>query len=127
MAHSWRLPKTLPRQSGSVVNIEMNQPETRISPESRKSLVDRDQMTTDAALARRKLYNVALRCGADVARSRTLQLAVLTAANIANRCFPGAVKIVLDPDLENAGALALALTRTNIRTGARQPCSGRML
>lgn len=82
----------------------MNQPETRISRIS-KVLVDRDQMTTDAVLARRKLYQVALRCGADVARSRTLQLAVLTAANIANRCFPGVVKIVLEPDLENAGLL----------------------
>ena len=70
-----------------------------------KVLVDRDQMTSDAVLARRKLYKVALRCGADVARSRTLQLAVLTAANIANRCFPGAVKIILEPSLENAGLL----------------------
>jgi hypothetical protein len=86
------------------VNLEMNQPETRISRIS-KVLVDRDQMTTDAVLARRKLYKVALQCGADVARSRTLQLAVLTAANIANRCFPGAVKIVLESSLANARLL----------------------
>jgi hypothetical protein len=104
MAHSRRIPKTSPRQSGSLVNIVMNQPETQISRIS-KVLIDRDQMTTDAVLARRKLYKVALRCGPDVARSRTLQLAVLTAANVANRCFPGAVKIVLEPSLENAGLL----------------------
>lgn len=82
----------------------MNQPEMRISRIS-KVLVDRDQITTDAVLARRKLYKVALQCGPDVARSRTLQLAVLTAANIANRCFPGAVKVVLEPSLEAAGLL----------------------
>jgi hypothetical protein len=82
----------------------MSQPEMRISRIS-KVLVDRDQMTTDAVLALRKLFKVALRCGPDVARSRTLQLAVLTAANIANRCFPGAVKIVLEPSLETAGLL----------------------
>lgn len=86
------------------MNIEMKQPETGISRIS-KVLVDRDQMTTDAVLARRKLYKVALRCGPDVSRSRTLQLAVMTAANIANRCFPGAVKIVLEPSVENAGLL----------------------
>src|ERR1700733_5384871 len=107
MAHSRRFPKTSPRQSGSVVNIEMNQPQMRISRIS-KVLVDRDQLTTDAVLARRKLYKVALRCGPDVARSRALQLAVLTAANIANRCFPGAVKIVLEPSLQTAGLLLWA-------------------
>lgn len=70
-----------------------------------KIFVDRDQMTTDEALARRKLYKVASRCGADVEQSRTLQLAVMTAANIANRCFPGAVKIALDSGLGNAPLL----------------------
>ncbi len=107
MAHSRRFPKTSPRQSGSLVNIEMNQPEMRLSRIS-KVLVDGDQMTTDAVLARRKLYRVALQCGPDVAQSSTLQLAVLTAANIANRCFPGAVKIVLEPSLETAGLLLWA-------------------
>jgi hypothetical protein len=104
MARSRRIPKTSPRHSGSLVNIEMNQPESRISRIS-KVLIDRDQMTTDAVLARRKLYKVALRCGLDVAQSRTLQLAVLTAANVVNRCFPGAVKTVLEPSLENARLL----------------------
>jgi hypothetical protein len=104
MAHARRIPKTSPGQSGCLVNFEMNEPEARISRIS-KVLIDRDQMTTDAVLARRKLYRVALRCGPDVARSRTLQLAVLTAANIANRCFPGAVKIVLEPSLKNASLL----------------------
>jgi hypothetical protein len=62
-----------------------------------KLLIDRTSMTTDDAFSRRSLYRVTLHCGADVARSRTLQVAVLTAASIANRCFPGAVRIALDP------------------------------
>jgi hypothetical protein len=61
-----------------------------------KLLVDADQLTADEAQAKRERFTVTLRCGPDVSRSRTLQLAVLTAASIAARCFPGAVRVVLD-------------------------------
>ena len=59
-----------------------------------KLLIDRDQASAEAALARRQKFAVALCCGDDVAVSYTLQLAVLTAASIACRCFPGATRIV---------------------------------
>jgi len=62
-----------------------------------KLLVDAGQATADEAQARREDFAVTLRCGSEVAQSRTLQVAVLTAASIAVRCFPGAVTIVLDP------------------------------
>jgi len=62
-----------------------------------KLLVDAGQATVDEAQARRKNFTVTLQCGPDVVHSRTLQVAVLTAANIAVRCFPGAVTILLDP------------------------------
>ena len=69
-------------------NIELS----RIS----KFFVDRDQTTADEALARRRDFGVTLVCGADVGCSYVLQLAVMTAVSLANRCFPGAVRIVLD-------------------------------
>jgi hypothetical protein len=61
-----------------------------------KLFVDRDQASAEAALTRRKGYAVTLLCGEDVASSYTLQLAVLTAASITARCFPGAVQAVVD-------------------------------
>ena len=67
-----------------------------------KLLVDRDQASDDEALARRQKIAVALCCGDDVASSYTLQLAVLTAASIANRCFPGAVRAAISPHLAAA-------------------------
>jgi hypothetical protein len=70
-----------------------------------KLLVDRDQASAEAALARRQGYTVALCCGDDVASSYTLQLAVLTAASIASRCFPGAVRVISAPVLANAPLL----------------------
>jgi hypothetical protein len=66
-----------------------------------KLLIDAGQATADEAKARREDFAVTLRCGADVAQSRTLQIAVLTAAGIAARCFPGAVTVVLDPCLSH--------------------------
>jgi len=104
MAHARRVPKTAPGESHSLVNIEMETLNIRLSRIS-KIHVDRDALTSQDALARRELYGITLRCGPDVEQSRTLQLAVLTAANIANRCFPGAVKIVLGPGLEEAPLL----------------------
>ena len=70
-----------------------------------KLLVDKDQASADAALARRQAHTVTLACGADVAGSYTLQLAVLTAARIARRCFPGAVRVSLEPGLKDAPLL----------------------
>jgi hypothetical protein len=70
-----------------------------------KLFVDRDQASADAALARRQEYIVTLCCGDDVASSYTLQLAVLTAASIASRCFPGAVRTAFSPTLAQAPLL----------------------
>jgi hypothetical protein len=67
-----------------------------------KLLVDKDKANVAASLARRQAHTVMLTCGADIAESTTLQLGVLTAAHIARRCFPGAVRIALDPALKAA-------------------------
>src|ERR1019366_834216 len=82
----------------------MNMPDTRISRIS-KLLVDRDETALETALERRHQFIVTLRCGDDLAQSYTLQLAVLTAVNIAIRCFPGAVRIALGPKLAEAPLL----------------------
>ena len=73
----------------------MNRREMKLSRIS-KLFIDSDQMTVAEAQARREEFAVTLRCGPDVSQSRTLQVAVLTAASIATRCFPGAVRVVLD-------------------------------
>ncbi len=70
-----------------------------------KLLMDLDQASAEAALARRREYAVALCCGDDVASSYTLQLSVLTAASIASRCFPGAARAVISPALAKAPLL----------------------
>lgn len=70
-----------------------------------KLFLDRDQTTLEQALARRQRHAVTLCCGLDVAPSYTLQLAVLTAANIASRCFPNAVRVALPPSLADAPLL----------------------
>jgi hypothetical protein len=64
-----------------------------------KLLIDRDQLDAGDVLSRRRGFTVTLLCGADVGQSYVLQLAVLTAANIAARCFPGAVRAALSPTL----------------------------
>ena len=104
MARSQRVPKATPREANSLVKIEMEISTIRLSRIS-KLFVDRLEMTTEEAHARRKLHGITLRCGPGVEHSRTLQLAVLTAANIANRCFPGAIKVVLEHGLEDAPLL----------------------
>jgi hypothetical protein len=78
-----------------------------------KLFLDRDQMTFTDVLARRQQHTVTLILGDDVANSYTLQLAVLTAANIATRCFPGAVRVTFPTSLKSARLLvwpALNLT-----------------
>lgn len=70
-----------------------------------KLFLDRDETPADVALASRQRHSVTLRCGPDVQKSYVLQLAVLTAANIANRCFPGAVRIALDHNVAESPLL----------------------
>lgn len=70
-----------------------------------KLMIDRNQTSAEAALARRQAHGITLCCGEDVASSYTLQLAVLTAARIACRCFPGAVRVTLTPALAQAPLL----------------------
>ncbi|HEY9156816.1 hypothetical protein [Candidatus Binatus sp.] len=61
-----------------------------------KLFVDKDQEDPDRSLVRRRRQRVTLACGSGIEHSFTLQLALLTAANIANRCFPGGVRIDID-------------------------------
>lgn len=68
----------------------------------RKLFVDRDGLNPDDAGRLLRGRRVVLCCGREVETSRTLQAAVLTAANVANRCFPGTVRLALagaDPGL----------------------------
>jgi hypothetical protein len=91
---------------------------TAVDPElSRisKLLMDRDQAGAEAVLARRQAFGVTLACGDDVAGSYTLQLAVLTAAGIASRCFPGAVSVAHSAAL--AGAPLLVWPWLNLTIG----------
>jgi hypothetical protein len=82
----------------------MNTQSTNLSRIS-KLFVDRDQTGSAAAFDLRSRFAVNLLCGPDVRHSYTLQLAVLTAANIAQRCFPGAITISVEPDVANAPLL----------------------
>lgn len=91
----------------------MDIPDGRFSRIS-KLLVDRDETAIEAVLDRRRRYGVTLCCGGDVAQSYTLQVAVLTAANIAIRCFPGAVRIALEHGLTNAPFLPWRSLNWNI-------------
>lgn len=61
-----------------------------------KLFIDRDEMHIEDILMRRQNYFVTLRCGRDIEKSRTMQVALITAANIANKCFPCAVRVVLE-------------------------------
>ena len=62
-----------------------------------KFFIDRDGMPEAEARARMGRFRLALACGPEVSGSGTLQAAVLTAANVACRCFPapGAVTVHL--------------------------------
>lgn len=77
-----------------------------------KVFVDGGDVSAADALARRRQHRIVLKCGADVAQSRTLQLAVLTAANIASRCFPGAPQFSLDAGLADAPLLVWPQLKT---------------
>src|SRR5581483_10422700 len=80
-----------------------------------KFFVDRDREHPDRALVRRRRHRIVLACGPDVAASYTLQLAVFTAANLASRCFPGAVRVEIDDGTEAAPALVFPAAGRSIR------------
>lgn len=85
----------------SVVGI-VDEPLSRIS----KLFLDRDQMPLAEALNSRAKQLVTLNCGRDVARNAALQLALLTAARLAVRCFPGGVRVVASTEVLSANVLA---------------------
>jgi hypothetical protein len=103
MAHASSVRAGAPRQALSVVTI-MSAIDLELSRIS-KLMMDRDQASADAVLARRQAFGVTLCCGDDVAGSYILQLAVLTAAGIACRCFPGAVRVAHSATLAEAPLL----------------------
>ena len=70
-----------------------------------KLFADRDSLPTWDGLRKRRQFGVTLVCGTDVAGSYMLQLSVLTAAKIATRCFPDAVRIALPAQDEEAATL----------------------
>ena len=76
-------------------------PLSRIS----KLFLDRDDTPQSETLAKRSSHAVWLFCGTEVGTSYTLQLAVLTAASVGGRCFPGAVCAVLPEGLAESRLL----------------------
>ena len=82
----------------------MDTPDTRFSRIS-KLLVDRDETTTDAALAQRQRYIVTLRCGADLAGSYTLQLAGFDCCQHRKQVLPGRVSTRIGTGLATAPLL----------------------
>ena len=70
-----------------------------------KLFADRDSLPTEEGLRIRQQFGVTLVAGADVAASYMLQLSVLTAAKIAVRCFPGAVRVALPAQVDSASTL----------------------
>lgn len=79
-----------------------------------KLFVDRDREKADRATVRRRRQRVIFACGPELRGSYTLQLALLTAVKLANRCFPGGVRIRLSEQLANARLLVLANARRTL-------------
>lgn len=66
-----------------------------------KILVDSGEAPTiEQALDALKGYALTIEIGPDVARSPTLQAAVLTAVNAGRRCFLGGLQVVGDVDVD---------------------------
>lgn len=63
-----------------------------------KLFVDTEQVSLEVAREKLSEHRVSLVCGPDLASSPSLQAALLTAVNVANRCFPGAVSVYLPYD-----------------------------
>ena len=70
-----------------------------------KLFADRDSLPTEDGLRKRQQFSVTLACGTDVATSYMHQLSVLTAAKIAVRCFPGAVRVAMPVQVGGAPTL----------------------
>ena len=122
MARLWAVQRAASNQINNMV-IEMSTLNTRLSRIS-KLFIDRDETAMEESLIRRQNYAVTLRCGRDVEKSDTLQVALLTAANIANKCFPGAVRVVLEGTSKEAPLLiwpSLKLTFSQALTGLLGP------
>jgi hypothetical protein len=92
-----------------------------------KMFVDRDKVSSEEAQSRRSKFEVAILCGSDVGGSRCLQLAVLTAAAIADRCFPGAVRVAIPPDVADAPCLAWAGMEQSFGDALRESASARLV
>src|SRR5258708_2597998 len=58
-----------------------------------KLFVDRDETPPQTIAHKRAAIRVALVCGLEISGSTTLQAALLTAANVADRCFRGSVSV----------------------------------
>lgn len=99
----------------------MNQDHIQFSRIS-KLFLDRDQTGTAEALTKRSGFEVCLLAGPDVADSYNLQVAMVTAARIASRCFPGAVSAVLPGKLEDASLLVWPWSRRTL--GAELTAAG---
>lgn len=70
-----------------------------------KFFTDRNGEDPAKASARRRNFSVTLKIGRDVVTSRSLQLAALTAAKVASRCFPKAVYVDAPNDVLNSAYL----------------------
>ena len=79
-----------------------------------KLLIDRDRLPGKLAWQRRQEHAVTLICGEGVAQSYTLQLALLTAANLAQRCFPGAVRVIASRETTRAPLLVWPSLNRNL-------------
>jgi hypothetical protein len=79
-----------------------------------KLLVDRNGDDPGKVLARRREFTVTIKLGDDVAASRSLQLAALTAVRLAARCFPGAVRVDAPDPVLSAPALVGAPGRATL-------------
>lgn len=80
-----------------------------------KLLVDRNGIAPEVVLARRRRFSISLRLGDDVAGSRSLQLAALTASRLLVRCFPGAVRVQATDAVLDAPALVGAPLGSSLR------------
>ena len=70
-----------------------------------KLFADRDSLSAEEGFRKRQEFTVTLVCGADVAASYILQLSVLTAAKISERCFSSAVRVALPAKVNGAATL----------------------
>ena len=59
-----------------------------------KLFIDRDDLLLGEAEERRRAHRVSIVCGPELAKSSSMQAALLTAAATASRCFPDAVDVI---------------------------------